>query len=120
MRRDIETLRLIVEFCDEIADDIQRFGTDVEDFLEDRAYQRSTTFSIEQIGELVKRLSTDLTEEFCDVKWHDIAKMRDLVAHRYQHVVQQLVWESMNSEVPALRKRCVEIIGILESRQEDD
>ena len=119
MRRDIDTLRLIVEFCDAIADDIQRFGTDVEDFLEDKAYQRSTTFSIEQIGELVKRLSSDLTEEFDDVDWHEIAKMRDFVAHRYQHVVQQLLWESMNSEVPALRARCAEIIGILESRQED-
>lgn len=120
MRRDIDTLRLIVEFCDEIADDIQRFGTDIEDFLDDRAYQRSTTFSIEQIGELVKRLSSDLTEEFDDVDWHEIAKMRDFVAHRYQHVIQQLLWESMNSEVPALRARCAEIIGILESRQEDD
>ena len=120
MRRDIDTLRLIVEFCDEIADDIQRFGTDIEDFLDDKAYQRSTTFSIEQIGELVKCLSSDLTEEFDDVDWHEIAKMRDFVAHRYQHVVQQLLWESMNSEVPALRARCTEIIGILESRQEDD
>ena len=67
MRRDIDTLRLIVEFCDAIADDIQHFGIDVEDFLEDKAYQRFATFSIEQIGELVKRLSSDLTEEFDDV-----------------------------------------------------
>jgi len=56
MRHDIDTLRLIVRFCDEIADDIQRFGTDIEDFLDDKAYQRSTTFSIEQIDELVKSL----------------------------------------------------------------
>ena len=49
----------------------------------------------------------------------DTAAERDFVAHRYQHVVQQLLWESMNSEVPALRARCAEIIGILESRQED-
>ncbi len=120
MKRDIDTLRLIMEFCDEIADDIQRFGTDIEDFLDDKAYQRSTTFSIEQIGELVKRLSSDFTEEFEDVDWHEIAKMRDFVAHRYQHVVQQLIWESMISEVPALRARCAEIVEILESRQEDD
>ena len=53
MKRDIDTLRLIVEFCDEIANDIQRFGTDIEDFLDDKAYQRSTTFSIEHIGESV-------------------------------------------------------------------
>ena len=112
MKRDIDTLRLIVEFCNEIANDIQRFGTDIEDFLDDKAYQRSTTFSIEQIGELVKRLSPDLTEEFNDVDWHEIAKMRDFVAHRYQYVVQQLLWEGMNSEVPALKTRCVEIASI--------
>ena len=46
MRRDIDTLRLIVEYCYEISDDIQRFGTDIEDFLDDKAYQRSTTFSM--------------------------------------------------------------------------
>ena len=59
-------------------------------------------------------------DEFDDVDWHEIAKMRDFVAHRYQHVVQPLLWENMNTEVPALRARCAEIIGILESRQEDD
>ena len=112
MKRDIETLRLIVQFCDEIANDIQRFGTDIEDFLDDKAYQRSTTFSIEQIGELVKRLSPDLTEEFNDVDWHEIAKMRDFVAHRHQYVVQQLLWEGTNSEVPALKTRCIEIASI--------
>ena len=112
MKRDIDTLRLIVQFCDEIANDIQRFGTDIEDFLDEKAYQRSTTFSIEQIGKLVKRLSPDLTEEFNDVDWHEIAKMRDFVAHRYQHVIQQLLWEGMNSEVPALKTRCVEIASI--------
>ena len=119
MRRDIDTLRLIVEFCDEISDDIQRFGTDIEDFLDDKAYQMSATFSMEQIGELVKRLSYDLMDEFDDVDWHEIAKMRDFVAHRYQHVVQPLLWESMNTEVPVLRTRCAQIIDILESRQED-
>ena len=101
-----------MEFCNEIANDIQRFGTDIEDFLDDKAYQRSTTFSIEQIGKLVKRLSPDLTEEFNDVDWHEIAKMRDFVAHRYQHMVQQLLWEGMNSEVPALKTKCVEIASI--------
>ena len=120
MRHDIDTLRLIVRFYDEIADDIQRFGTDIEDFLDDKAYQRSTTFSIEQIGELVKSLSSDLIEEFDDMDWHEIAKMRDFIAHRYQHVVQQLLWESINSEVPALRTRCNEIIGILESREKNE
>ena len=120
MSLEIDRLKLIVEFCDEIAEDMRRFGADVDDFLEDKAYQRSVSFSIEQIGELVKRLPSELTDEFDDVGWHEIAKMRDFIAHRYQHVVQELLWESMNTEVPALRERCAEIIAVLESRQEGE
>ncbi len=52
--------------------------------------------------------------------WHEIAKMRDFIAHRYQHVVQQLLWESISSEVPGLRTRCNKIIGILESREKNE
>ena len=120
MKRDVDTLKLIVEFCDAISEDIQRFGTDMEDFVSDKAYQRSTTFSIEQIGELVKRLSSNVTEKFNDVDWHEIAKMRDFVAHRYQHVIQELLWETINIEVPELRDKCIKIIKLLESEDKCD
>lgn len=36
-----------------------------------------------EIGEAVKALSTDLTDTEPEVKWRDIAGMRDFLAHHY-------------------------------------
>ena len=46
MRPDSETLEIIIGYCDEIAEDMQRFGTDEEDFLGDKAYQKCIAFTV--------------------------------------------------------------------------
>lgn len=120
MKRDLGMLRAIVEYCDLVSEAVGMFGSDEEDFLENRVYQTSTAFSIMQIGELVKRLSPELTSEFGDVEWGKIAGMRDMIAHQYHNVVPGMQWNTVRTRVPDLRSRCLEIIGILESRQEGD
>lgn len=67
MRRDIGILRDIVKYCDIVNEAVEMFGSDEEDFLDNKVYQTSTAFSILQIGELVKRLSPELRDEFGDV-----------------------------------------------------
>lgn len=83
MRRDIGILRDIVKYCDIVNEAVEMFGSDEEDFLDNKVYQTSTAFSILQIGELVKRLSTELRNEFGDVTWRKIAGTRDMFAHQY-------------------------------------
>ena len=85
MRPDSETLGIIIGYCDEIAEDMQRFGTDEEDFLGDKAYQKCIAFTVLQIGEQVKRLSKGLTSTYSDVEWSDIARMRDFSARALYH-----------------------------------
>ena len=80
MRPDSETLEIIIGYCDEIAEDMQRFGTDEEDFLGDKAYRKCIAFTVLQIGEQVKRLSKGLISTYSDVEWSDIARMRDFMA----------------------------------------
>lgn len=46
---------------------VETFGSDIEDFLDNKVYQTSTAFSILQIGELVKRLSPELRDELGEV-----------------------------------------------------
>lgn len=115
MRPDSEILEAIIRYCDEILEDMQRFGTDVEDFLEDRAYQKSVAFTILQIGEQVKRLSKGMTSIYNDVEWGDIAKMRDFMAHRYERVLPTVLWKTINGDIPYLRERCMTIVSEIES-----
>ena len=67
MRLDIEILRDIVRYCDIVYEAVEMFGSDEEDFLDNKVYQTSTAFSILPIGEHVKRLSPELRNEFDEV-----------------------------------------------------
>ena len=115
MRPDSETLGIIIGYCDEIAEDMQRFGTDEEDFLGDKAYQKCIAFTVLQIGEQVKRLSKGLTSTYSDVEWSDIAKMRDFMAHKYERLLPTILWRTINGDIPHLRERCRQIVSEIES-----
>lgn len=120
MRRDIGILRDIVKYCDIVNEAVEMFGSDEEDFLDNKVYQTSTAFSILQIGELVKRLSPELRDKFGDVTWRKIAGMRDMFAHQYHNVIPELQWKTITERVPELRVACLEIIGVLESGDADE
>ncbi len=116
---DIWNLKLVIRYCEDIADDIRRFGDDIEDLLGDSAYQRCTAKSLELIGETIKRLSPELTSEFNDVPWHEICKMRDFMAHQYENIERTIQWSTMTEDIPILRERCGQILAILESRADN-
>ena len=120
MRRDIDILRDIVRYCDIVYEAVEMFGSDEEDFLDNKVYQTSTAFSILQIGELVKRLSLELRNEFDEVTWSKIAGMRDMMAHQYHNLIPEKQWKTITEKVPELKSACLGIIEVLESRQQGD
>lgn len=117
MKRDIDVLKDIIEYCDIVYEAVEMFGLDDEDFLENKVYQTSTAFSILQIGELVKRLSPELREEFGEVAWKKIAGMRDMMVHQYHNVIPEKQWKTIIERIPELKTSCLEITEVLESRQ---
>jgi len=77
MNRDIIYVKDILRYCDDIAEAIHTFGSDVEDFLENIQFQHSCSFELLQIGEIVKRLSSDFTSRYPKTEWSNIAKLRE-------------------------------------------
>ncbi len=53
---DLQRIEHIKEYCEEIANTINRYGNSFDIFDEDIDYQKSVSFSILQIGELVGKL----------------------------------------------------------------
>ncbi len=43
MKGDLWNMKLIIRYCESIEDDIKRFGDDIEDLMEDDAYQRCSS-----------------------------------------------------------------------------
>jgi len=74
-------------------------------------FQHSCAFSLLQIGEIVKRLSPELTFKHLAVEWSSIARFRDILTHNYGKVEMPAVWDVIMNDIPLLKKECESILG---------
>jgi uncharacterized protein with HEPN domain len=86
-------------------------GIEEETFKKNDLVQDGVIRQIEIIGEAVKRLSDDITNQSPQVPWQDIAGMRDKLIHDYFGVDIDTVWLTVQKDIPEFKK---EIIGIIQ------
>ena len=74
-------------------------------FLTDLKTQAAVLHELLVLGEAAKRLSAAFREEHPDVPWKAIAGMRDRLLHGYDDVDLDLVWKTVDEDLPGLVKR---------------
>lgn len=108
VNRDKSILQHIKLHCNDIFDFIDRFGKDFTLFTSDRAYFNAVSMCILQIGELSKSLSDEFIAETSEkIPWQSIKGMRNLVAHEYGSLDEELVWETVIADIPVLFEFCI-------------
>jgi uncharacterized protein with HEPN domain len=92
-----------------IVDDItKRYSR--EEFLKDVIVQRAVAMTIINIGELTTVLSEDFRDAYPQVPWRKIKGLRNIMAHKYQIVDFEDVWETAVTSIPELEKQLCEIL----------
>lgn len=88
----------------EAAEKIQRYtdGMTRESFIEDDKTVDAVLRNFEVIGEASKNVPQRIREEHDDVPWSEMAGMRDKLIHGYATVDLDIVWTTVETEVPAL------------------
>ena len=76
-------------------------------------YQNSCAFSMIQIGERVKRVSKEVTSKYDTVEWRELAGFRDILSHNYGGVNLHMVWKTITTEIPLIKKECESILADL-------
>lgn len=107
--------------CDDVENFINRFGRDYNTFVEDRAYFNAVSMCIFQIGEL----ANSLTEEFRqktnnEIPWRMIRGMRNVLAHSYGEIDEEVIWETANNDIPKLREFCYKLTNKEKHRSDRD
>ena len=106
---DLQRIAHIRDYCVEIEKTISRYGASFDVFDQDADYQRSVSFCIMQIGELAGKLSAEFRSASADrIQWGPVKGMRNLVAHDYANVSQDIIWETVVTDIPVLKAFCEE------------
>jgi len=67
--------------------------------------QDAVVRNVEIMGEAVRKVSEATRSAHPEIPWRKIAGTRDRVIHGYFQVDLEIVWEIVESELPALRER---------------
>ena len=115
MRSKSNVLPNIVEFCEEIESDILFYRLDIDSFLEEKRFQRSSEFCLFQIGEMVKLLRPNYGEKYQAAYWKKIAGMRDVIGHGYDSFDHEAIWPIPVESIPKLKSICENILSKLDA-----
>jgi uncharacterized protein with HEPN domain len=80
-------------------------GMAKEDFLSDPLTRDACCMNLIIIGEAAKRIIEgwpDFAESHIEFGWHRMTGMRNRVAHGYEDINFEVVWDTLVGELPAL------------------
>ena len=101
-REESVYLQDIVASCDKVL----RFTKNLHlpDLIQDEKTYDAVVRNLEIIGEAAKHISEDIRAQITDIEWRKIAGMRDMLAHAYFGIDNDILWDVVKNKVPQLDK----------------
>lgn len=75
---------------------------DLEDLLQDRLLQLALERSLENLGEIARRMSDGARQSIPDVEWTKIIGMRNVLAHEYGNIDHERLYVAAKRDIPGL------------------
>lgn len=118
LKKQTQLLEYIMDDCEIIAQYLLQIDTR-ECFLQNKMTQDATAMRMLNIGECVKQLIPEVKnagtklESNRNVKettnWKGLAGVRDYIAHEYNNVDVDILYDVVTVEIPQLYKTCKEL-----------
>jgi uncharacterized protein with HEPN domain len=77
-------------------------GVAFEQFTQDDEKYDAVLRNLEIIGEAVKHIPDKTRKAYPQVRWRKIAGFRDIAAHEYFGISDELIWDIVENEIPDL------------------
>lgn len=106
-------LQKMLRYCNEIEQILKKHHFSRKEFENDTEFQFACGMCIIQIGEHVTRLEDDFISKYPDIPWRQIKGMRNIFAHDYDIVDNDIIWETITKEIPDLKDHLQVIFQML-------
>ena len=108
--RDLYLISKIQKYCNDIFEAYRLFDDCLDTFQNNSVYRNSIALCLLQIGELSIKLSDGFKETHTNIPWRAIRGMRNIVAHEYGHIDEEVLWETSHISIEKLQNFCQSII----------
>ena len=108
MRDERVFLDDILECIHKIAEYME--GLTEQEFEQNYEKQDAVVRRIEIMGEAVKNISANTKSKYPNIRWRDIAGMRDIVIHQYFGVSIGMIWRVAIYDIPELKDEIEKIL----------
>ena len=101
-RDEIMYLQDIAESCEKILRFSQ--GLSQSGLIQDEKTYDAVVRNLEIIGEAAKHISEDLRKQLPDIEWRKAAGLRDMLAHAYFGIDNDILWDVVQKKVPPIKQ----------------
>jgi len=89
----LDSARTIIKFVS---------GVSFHQYMQNRQLQLAVERALEIIGEAARRVSKGVQDEHSDIPWQNIIAQRNVLAHEYGEIKQELIWKVATVRIPEL------------------
>lgn len=109
MSRDQQRLKDYITHMLQALERIHRYTEDIDEFgfLQNDMVQDAVIRNVEIIGEAAKNIERhypEFAQEHSEIPWEDVYLMRNRVSHGYFSVDLEVVWKTVQRDIPELRQ----------------
>lgn len=90
-------------------------GMNFEQFIADERTFDAVIRNLQIIGEAVKNIPVDVRDRNPEIEWRKIAGLRDILAHTYFQIENEIIWDVVQNKVSPL---LIKVNQLLESQED--
>ena len=108
-------------YVEDILDSINKIeifveGMNFQQFVQDDKTTSAVIRKLEIIGEASKNIPDSIKQQYSQIPWKEMARMRDKITHHYFDIDYEVVWKILKEELSQVKPLVVEIMKQGESQ----